>query len=212
LWPGYTVPAVGKTAGDILLTNETLTYTTDLVTAKTPFISTPEGKSAILFAFQGINQRGAILPSGNTGIEGRLLDQDDLPITDWVQINGVYDAPLITIQNSIANKVRAEVRMQYDGSTITANFKTTDDFQSPATDHESPLPNSPPLFVGFEVYFGPTFTVTDLTAPSTMTTATLTLLAANTIKTPAGLPAGDIKRIDGSDGGTVKTYSGSGWN
>jgi hypothetical protein len=183
LWTGYTVPTVdGRPAGTPIYATENATphpetglaavYVTDLITAKTLPTPVPPGQRVAKVAFQGLKLYGAVLPSGNVGIEGRLLDQDDQPLTDWVQIDGVYGTALTDVAPNAATSVRAEVRLQYDGSAI--NYASINVI---ADNFEAPTPNCPSLFNGYEAYYeiAPILSIADAYSASTAGSLTLTL-------------------------------------
>ena len=97
---------------------------------KTPFVDLPDGYWPIKFDFQGIKRSGYIF--------GRIVNQNDEPVSDWVEITTVDGNQEFTIAPSPAlfeaTKVRAEIKMIATG-------------QPNDPDHTVPV-----MFVGFGVY------------------------------------------------------------
>jgi hypothetical protein len=190
MFSGYTVPRSGIASDYPIYPDSAGAYSQALISSKGQPIAVPVGKSHAYFAFQAINQYGAtIAESGNVGIEARLVDQADTPLTSWRQIGGVYDTALSDTSLAAATSIRAEVRMQYNGAAIVNTTTAVGD------NFEAPLPNSPPVFVGSEVYFTtppPPTASNDHPTGTYYGTQTVTL-------TPNSTAAAIFYTLDGSD-------------
>jgi hypothetical protein len=129
-WSGLTIPPIGSTSWqDFVWPNQTYTYPVgQTFSAKTPPVKVSQGKNPLFYDFKGVKLCNGIL-------RGRLLNQDDVPITEWVNITTVVSAPLLEIPPNYSTEVKAEVEMRYDGGAFGD------------ADRKCPM-----LFVGFDLY------------------------------------------------------------
>lgn len=118
-------------------------YSTALHTGKTLPTDVPNGTRLAYAIFHGYQQYGTL--------RARIVDQNGTPITDYVTVDTVNAAPILTIPNNTATSVQVEVEIQYDGSTI--DYTTQADNGVTPASMEAWRPSSPSLFVGYELYF-----------------------------------------------------------
>jgi len=176
LHSGYTVPFLPSTAFysslpvqeldyDMLLpqpwnSNTPPPFSTALHTAKTLPVEVPSGTRVAYVVFHGFRQYGTL--------RARIIDQDGVPILNYVTVDTVTNAPIIEVPENTATRAQIEVEIQYDGSAIdyTTQYVSSD---PPST--EAVKPSSPSLFVGYEMYFAdpadiPPMEMSDATAPT----------------------------------------------
>lgn len=170
LWPGYTLPpsnmvipqgdgvqtdyaewGLDEDENPILIPSDPQypTYTAGTVTAKSPLIDVPTDKPVVQYAMYGYEQYGTL--------RCRLLDASNNPLNAYINVDGVYAVDLTAIDVDSIAQIRVEAEITYDGTAIdnTSPFVGGDmGANTTYGDFQSPTPNTPPLFVGFETYFG----------------------------------------------------------
>lgn len=136
-WCGVTVPRQGHVWSTQMMPYETHTFPPqapdELVTGYTPPVAITPGRKVRFCDFQGLRI------AANTVLKCRLIDENLQPIMDWVNVNAVFDNPMIPVPPNNASSVRCEIAMAYYGGEIP--FRGY-----------SASPNYPVMFYGFGVY------------------------------------------------------------
>lgn len=132
---GFTLQPTDYTLHDIVSSGNHA-YIPQTVSGKLLPVAVPASTVLRAFSFQGLPLHGTI--------QGRITD-GAAAITDYVAMTDVYAIPL-SYEQAEAVTIQPEVELTYDGSAIS--------FSELSAAAPAGRPNTPPLFVGFEAYFG----------------------------------------------------------
>lgn len=151
----YAVEGLDEDENPIMIPDDPqyLTWAAGTVTAKSPLITVPAEKPLVYYSLLGLQQYGTL--------RCRLLNQNDIPLNVYTSVNGLYAVDLTSISIDTTTKIRVEVEITYDGTTInTQSAYVGGDIYGVGSagyarnaDYEAVTPNSPSLFYGFETYF-----------------------------------------------------------
>jgi hypothetical protein len=145
LYTGFTSPLVGISTKDLIPVGQGSPFASGTVTGKTLPIHVPANSKLKCYAFQGIPRKGTV--------KATLLG-DGVAMSTKATVTQVLDTVLLNSTPLAPQVIQAEIEVYYDGTSTATGL---DYSYSPMdlANQSQLIPDSPSMFVGFEVYFEP---------------------------------------------------------